>query len=80
MNLTVNAKQKLVVNTQKKMRKECKYNTEERYQTTRIEQREERDREELEKQPENGQQNDNKYIFINNYFTCKWTKSCNQKI
>lgn len=76
MNLTVNTKQKLVVYTQKKMRKECKYNTEERYQTTRIEQREERDREELEKQPENGQQN----IIINNYFTCKWTQSCNQKI
>ena len=32
------------------------------------------------KKPESNEQNgDNKSIFINNYFWCKWTKFSNQK-
>ena len=38
-----------------------------------------RNKEELQKQPENNEQNGNKYIPINNYFKCKWTKCSNQK-
>ena len=33
----------------------------------------------LQKQSLNNEQNGNKYIPINNYFTCKWTKCSNQK-
>ena len=33
--------------------------------------REERNREELQKHPENNEQNDNKHIPVNNYFKCK---------
>ena len=38
-----------------------------------------KNREELHKQPENKQQNGNKFIPINNHFKCKWTKCLNQK-
>ena len=40
---------------------------------------EERSKEELQKQPENTEQNGNKYTPINNYFECKQKKCSNQK-
>ena len=41
--------------------------------------KEERNKEELQNQTENSLQNGNKYIPINNYIKCKWTKCSNQK-
>lgn len=42
--------------------------------------REEERNRELLKQPENCEQNGNKYVPINNYFKYKWTKRSNQDI
>ena len=59
-------------------RKEFKHVTNESHQTTK-EDSKRRKREELQKQPENNEQNGNKAIPINNYFKCKQTKFSNQK-
>lgn len=61
---------------QKIKRKESKQSTKDSNETTMEEikrRRKERNRELL-KQPENCEQNGNKYAPINNYFKYKWTK------
>lgn len=75
VTLTVTTEQKLIVNTQKKVRKESKHNTKGSYQTIRGE----RNREKLQKQPESNYQNGPKYKPINIFFEWKWTKFPNQK-
>ena len=70
----------LIVNTQKEMKKETKHNTTESYQDTREESKRSRKKQRgTTKQSENNEQNCNKYIPVNNYSKCKWTKFSNQK-
>ena len=42
--------------------------------------KEERNKKELQKQPQNNEQNGSDYIPINNYLKCKWIKCSNQKM
>ena len=44
------------------------------------EKQKERNKEKIQNQLENKVKNGNKYIPINNYLKCQWTKCCNQKI
>lgn len=81
-----NYKQKLIINTQKKMRKESKQNKAESHQTTREERQGRRKKQEqLEKQTSlpsepPGKQTDVKCKQnVSDYFKCKWTKFSNQK-
>ena len=39
----------------------------------------ERNKNKLQEQTKDNERNGNKYILINNYFKCKWTKCLNQK-
>lgn len=82
-----NHKQKLIVNTQKKMRKESKQNKEESHQATREERQGRRKKQEqLEKQTSlpsepPGKQTDIKCKQnVRDYFKRKWTTFSNQKI
>ena len=64
-------KQKPIVNVKNIRRKESKHTTIESHQATNGETREEERDREITQQPENNEQNGNKYIPINNYFKCK---------
>ena len=80
MSIMVPTKQKPLLDTQKIVRKEFKQNTKESHQTTREESKSKRKEQKVTtKQPENNEQNGNKYIPINNYFKCKSTEFFNQK-
>ena len=69
------------MDTHTKKRQVSKDNTNDSHQVTREErQEEERNKKEPQKQPQNDQPNGNKYIPINKYFKCKWTKCFTQKI
>ena len=69
-----------MVNMQKTEGKEYKHIMKESHKTTNQEsKRQRKEREKLQKQPENNEQNGNKYITNNNYFKYKWTKFYNQK-
>lgn len=66
MNLRVTTNQKPERYTKKKKKKESKNNIKESHQSIRD--KEKRNRDELQKQ-----QNNNKYIYINDYFRCTWS-------
>ena len=78
MNLTVAKRKKVIVNTQKKIRKESKHNTKENHKNTR----EENKRRGIERRGTTKiarkQLRKWQYIPINTYFKCKWTKFANQ--
>ena len=46
--------------------------------TIKLQKEKERNKEEIQNHLENKVQNGNKYIFINNYFKCQWTKCSDQ--
>ena len=75
VSLMVTIKHKPVIDTQKIMRKECRHNTTESYQTTREESKKP---EKTEMNYKTEKKNDNQCIPMNN-FKCKWTNFSNQK-
>lgn len=87
MSLTVTTKQKLIVNVQKRMRKESRQNKQESHQTAGEERQGRRKKQEqlgkqtsLPSQPP-GKQTDTKCKQnASDYFKCKWANFSNQKI
>ena len=72
--------QKPIINTQKIKRKEPKHNTKERHHTKRKESKKRRkEQRRTTKTPRKKLKKGNKYILINSYFNCQWTKCSNQK-
>ena len=70
VNLVITLNQKSTVDTQKIKRKEPKHNIKENNQVKgKGPSKEEGNK--LQKQPENNNQNGNKYVPTNNYFKCK---------
>ena len=79
MKNRVTTNQKHTVDSQKPKRREHKYNTKENHQVTNGKTKRKRKEEEIQNQWEKKVQNGNKYISINNYLKCQWTKCSNQK-
>ena len=70
---------KPTTDTQKIKRKKAKQNTIDTHQSEGKRTREERNKEKLQKQPENNFLNDSKCILLNNNFKCKCPKCSNKK-
>ena len=64
---------------QKTKSKEPKYITKDSQQTMREESKRRKEQGRITKTTIKQVTNGNKYILINNYFECKWTKHSNQK-
>ena len=76
--LIVTTNQKSIIDTHTTKKKEPKHNTKDSHQITRNK-RKRKGKKDLQKQPQNSYQNENKNIHINNYLKFKWTKCYNQK-
>ena len=76
----VTTNQKHTIDSQKPKEREHKYNTRKNHQTTKWKAERKRDKEEMQKSTGKQCLKWHKYISINNYIKCQWTKCSNQKM